>query len=118
MPVKNGMKVLSVLMILMNSSGIVYILGGLENASALSAILGIGNVLVSGYVIWLLGSWLFGASPYKPENIKDTLEWGLTINVAETLLQVIVFAIFVSQNREAFAQNSKTAALESCQYGQ
>jgi hypothetical protein len=114
-PVKNGMKVLTVLMLLTNGSGIVFILSGLANASAFSAIVGFVNVAISGYVIYLLCSWMFGNSNhYDKESIENFLEKGLMINVLQTLLQCVVMAVFVSQNREASAIEAKDVAYQSC----
>ena len=118
-PIKNGMKVLTVLMLLTNGSGIVFILSGLANASAFSAIVGLVNVAISGYVIFLLCSWMFGNdSLYDKKVIEDHLEKGLMINVFQTLLQCVVMAVFVSQNREASADEAKTVAVQSCMAAQ
>ena len=108
------MTALAVVMILMNASGIMYILNGLANATAFSGILGVGNVLVSGYVIYLLAMWMCGDKE-NVDNIEKHLEWGLLVNVAQNTLQIIVMAIFVSQNGEAAAVSVKETTLESCE---
>ena len=119
LPIQGGMKVLTVLMLLTNGSGIVFILSGLANASAFSAIVGLVNVAISGYVIYLLCSWMFGNNNhYDKDAIENFLEKGLMINVFQTLLQCVVMAVFVSQNREASALDAKEVAVQSCTLAQ
>ena len=57
-PIVCGMKTLTILMILGNASAIIQILSGLGSANAIAIILGLGNVVLSGGVIYLLAGWL------------------------------------------------------------
>merc|ERR1712153_127982 len=98
-------------MILGNASAIIQILSGLGSAGAIAIVLGLANVVLSGGVIYLLGSWL---CDYLDEGKRKNLVKGLLINVGQTVLQAIVLGVFASQYQQTIIDTAVAAAQESC----
>ena len=111
LPIVCGMKTLTILMILGNASAIIQILSGLGSAGAIAIILGLANVVLSGGVIYLLGSWLCDdADAEKRKNLVK----GLMINVGQTVLQAIVLAVFASQYQQTIIDTAVASAQATC----
>ena len=111
LPIVCGMKTLTILMILGNASAIIQILSGLGSANAIAIILGLGNVVLSGGVIYLLAGWLCDAGD---DEKRKNLVKGLLINVAQTCLQALVLAVFASQYQQTIIDAATEAAQASC----
>ena len=105
------MKTLTILMILGNGSSIIGVLSNLGTGNAISIILGLLNVILSGGVIFLLGSWM--CDDANDEKRKGLVK-GLLINVGQTVLQLIVMAIFASQYGAQLLQAARDSANSIC----
>ena len=106
------MKTLTILMILGNASSICGVVANLGGAGAFPIILGLINIVLSGGVIYLLGSWLCDEG--DAEKRKNLVK-GLMVNVGQTVLQMIVMLWLVGSGTAGDVVDANAMIDDQCE---
>merc|ERR1711907_859725 len=98
-------------MIFGNVCSIGGILKNLGAGNAISILLGVANIIVSGGIIYLLGSWFCDTT--SAEKRKNLVK-GLFVNIFQSVLNMIVMIWFATQYGQQIIDATTATATAAC----